>query len=71
MTTLPLIVQRLHENWKRLQDQWQATTPLWQDAVQQRFDSECWQAYEHTLPPLFREIENLNNTIVKANMDMG
>ena len=71
MTTLPIIHQRLHENWKRLQDQWQVTEPLWQDAVQQRFAGECWQEYEQTIPPLFREIENLNNTIEKATKDMG
>lgn len=70
MNSLSQARSHLQGEWRRLQQQWQATCELWDDPVQRQFEREFWQEYERVLLPTLNEMDRLAEVIAQARREV-
>lgn len=56
--------------WKRLSQQWQATSEKWNDLVRHRFEREFMQAYEPEVFAVLAQLQQLERVIARAREEI-
>ena len=62
--------EQIIDEWKRLKQQWEATSSQWGDAARYRFEREFWQAYEPIINAYIKQLDNLDNIIDQAKQEV-
>ena len=58
--------ERLRNNWRALQQQWSATSELWNDPVRRHFEKEFWQEWEQVAPAALDAMQRLAEVMSAA-----
>ncbi|MEI6181571.1 MAG: hypothetical protein WCP31_12500 [Chloroflexales bacterium] len=61
---------QLQQSWQHLSQQWQTTTPLWDDQVRWAFEAEFWQPLRSQVPMTLMKMEQLVRVITQAKQQV-
>jgi len=66
MAALQICYESMRAAWTVLLRQWQASSSLWGDAVQHRFQKSYMEDYEPAVVAALRELAQLDQVIAQA-----
>ena len=71
MGMLELELEKMKNEWRMLNAQWEKTSDLWNDKIKKRFEKEFWQGFEREILLFLKEFERTSESIVKACRGVG
>lgn len=70
MSRIKDLEQDLNVAWRRLQAEWSEVRNNWRDSVAENFERDCWDELEMEVPLLLKAMEELDETINQAALQL-
>lgn len=70
MSQINVVREQMSDQWRALQQQWNATCEVWDDPVQRRFEREIWREFEQVIPAALQEMQRLSEIITQAQREV-
>lgn len=70
MNALSTAHSQLKNAFQSLQNQWQASSGLWDDSVHRHFEREFRQDFERVVPSTMNEMQKLEDVIAQARRNV-
>lgn len=63
-------IDKISNEWRILENQWNSTCQRWNDSMRQRFEREFWQEFERLVPAYLKKLEETDYLISKAYREL-
>ena len=63
-------IEKISNEWRILENQWNSTCQHWNDSMRQHFEREFWQEFERLVPAYLRKLEETGQFISKAYREL-